>query len=369
MRKFLGLVAVAVVALAAAAPCLADELITVDGTVHQCEILSVDATGVVARGKMKSGDVVQVKVPVARIDPVCFYELRDKSIGATDGKARLDLAVWAVEQGLFSRAKIQVKKAAEADPKLLEDLEAGKYPEIREGIARGILTSAEADIAAGRFDPARQKLEILAARLSDTEAGVKSCDALRTLETKMNEAAAKKEAAEKAKLDDAARKQEDARAKLLAAVDDDYAKGRAHALDGLTEDNAGKALDLLESALGDGAAALKKLDAIDKDHADDAALLAESKARRTKTVAGMVKIRIHRADIYMWRGSLNDAKKELDEARKLDPTNPEIDAASERLLAADDDDTFETRYLRERRLSGNRFPPSVSPRGGGGRGR
>jgi hypothetical protein len=371
MRHFLGSVAAAVVALAAASPCFADELITSDGTVHPCEVLSVDETGVVARGKMKTGDVVQLKVPVARLDPLWYYERRDKSIGPTDGKARLNFAVWAVEQGLFSRAKIQVRKAAEADPKLAEDIQNGKYPEIREGIGRSILASAENDISTGKFDNARQKLEILLGRLSDTEAGGKACDVIRTLETKVNEANAKKEADEKAKLDEAARKQADARAKLLAAVDEDYAKGRAKALDGLTEDNAGKALDLLESALSDGDHALKKLDAIDKDHADDATLMADAKARRAKTIAGMVKIRIHRADIFMWRGSLPDAKKELDAARLLDPTNPDIDSAAERMLAADDDDTFETRYLRDRRTSGNRFPgaPGPTPHGGGGRGR
>jgi hypothetical protein len=106
MRKLLGLVAALAVTLAFASPCRADELIMSDGTSHQCEIISVDETGVVARGKMKSGDVVQLKLPISKLDPHCYYGLRDKSIGATDGKARLQFAVWAVEQGMFSRAKI-----------------------------------------------------------------------------------------------------------------------------------------------------------------------------------------------------------------------------------------------------------------------
>jgi tetratricopeptide (TPR) repeat protein len=270
---------------------------------------------------------------------------------------------------MFSRAKIQVRKAAEADPKLAEDIQAGKFPEIREGIAKSILTSAESDMGAGRLDNAREKLEILLARLSDTEAGGKACDAIRTLETKVTEAAAKSEADAQAKLDDAAKKQSEARAKRLAAVDDDYAKGRAFALDGLTEDNHGKALDLMANALEKGKAALKKLDAIDKEGADDAAFVAEAKARRTKTTKGMVKIYIHRADLYMWRGSLPNAKKEIEAARELDPTNPEIEAAMTRLLDSDDDDTFETRYLRERRQNGSRFPSQLPSRGGGGRGR
>jgi len=371
MSKLFGLVAAAAVSLAAALPCRADELITSDGTCHECEILSVDENGVLARGKMKSGDMVQLKVPIARIDPHCYYALRDKAIGPTDGKARLQFAVWAVEQGMFSRAKIQVRKAAEADPKLAEDIQAGKFPEIREGIAKSILASAETDTAAGRLEMAREKLEILLARLSDTEAGGKACDSIRTLETKVTEAAAKSEAEAQSKLDEAAKKQAEARAKRLAAVDEDYAQGRAHALEGLTEDNHGKALELMEKALNEGKSAMKKLDAIEKEGADDAAFLAEAKARRTKTTKGMVKIYIHRADLYMWRGSLPNAKKEIEAARELDPTSPEIEAAATRLLDADDDDTFETRYLRERRQNGNRFPPGnhPTPKGGGRGGR
>ena len=73
--------------------------------------------------------------------------------------------------------------------------------------------------------------------------------------------------------------------------------------------------------------------------------------------------KLHRADLYMWRGSLPDAKKEIDAARAIDPANPAIDAAMERLLAANDDDDFDRRVRPEQRASGSRF------RGGGGRGR
>jgi hypothetical protein len=361
MRTLSGLAATAALTIAAALPCRADELITADGTTHTCEIVSVDAKGVTARGKLKSGEVVEVKIPAARLDPHCWYDLRDKSIGPTDGRARLDLAVWAVEQGLFSRAKIQVRKAAEADPKLAEEIRAGKYPEIREGIARSVLASAESDITAGRFDVARQKVEIVLARLSDTAAGARACDVVRTLDAKQSEAAARQEAEAKAKLDEAARKQADARATLLAAVDADYAKGKAHATDGLTEDDVGKALELLSQALTDGKAALKKLDAIEKDHAADADLVADAKKRRESTVAGMVKVHIHRADLYMWRGSLPNAKEEIDAARKLDPANPEIDAAMQRLLDANDEDTYDVRR------AGGRFGGRGGSGGGGRR--
>jgi len=299
---------------------------------------------------------VELKVPVARLDPLCFYTLRDAAIG-NDAKARMRFAMWCVDNDLLSRAQLQVKKAAKADPKLLEDLAEGKYPEIREKIAARILASAEGDLAAGQIDMARQKLEILLARLSDTEAGGKARDVIRTCEAKGAEADAKAAADAQAKLDEAARKAGEARAKLLGEVDAEYEKGRADATDGLTEDDHGKALGIFERALGHGESAMKKLDSIEKRYPDDADFLSEAAARRQKLLQGMVKIHVHRADLYIWRGSLPNAKKEIDAARKLVPSSPDIEAAMQRLLAAEeDDDTLETRYLRERRQSGSRSP-------------
>jgi tetratricopeptide (TPR) repeat protein len=349
--------------VSSAALAFADELITADGTTHSCEIVSVAEDGVVAKGKLKTGESVELKVPVARLDANWFYVRRDAAIG-NDAKARVRFAVWCVENDLFSRAKIQVKKAAAADPKLMDELASGKYAEIREKIAGRVLASAEADIAAAKFDPAREKLEILLGRLSDTEAGGKARDVLRSLDTKQGEAEAAQAAANQAKLDDAARKAAETRAKLLAAVDEEYAKGKEYATNGLTEDNVGQALDLLDKALDRGEAAMKKLDAIEKDHAGEADLMTEAKARREKVRNGMVKVHIHRADLYIWRGSLPDAKKEIDAARAINPGDPSIDAAMERLLAADDDDDFDSRVRPEQRASGSRFGGRGGGRGG-----
>jgi tetratricopeptide (TPR) repeat protein len=219
-------------------------------------------------------------------------------------------------------------------------------------------------MAAGRLDNAREKLNIVLAKLPDTDAGDKARGVFRTLEVKEDEAEAKADAAAKEKLEDTARKTAEANAKLLASVDDEIAKARALATEGFTEDDCGKALELLERALGRGNQAMDKLDAIEKDHAQDLGLVEDAKARRKKLIAGIVRVRIQRADLYMWRGSIPNAKKEIDAAKAIDPTNPAISSAMERLMAAnDDDDPLERRELRERRQAGgSRF-------GGGGRGR
>lgn len=361
-RRFpIAVAATAALLLASALPALAAEVVTIDGVSHTCEVLRVDPDGVLVRGKMKSGDVVEVKIPASKVDPQCWYGLRDAAIG-NDAKARVDFAVWCVEHDLYSHAKSQMKKAAAADPKLLEDLTAGKYPEIREGIAKRVLASAEADMSHGRLDAARQKLEMLLLRLSDTASGGRACDVIKVLDEKTAAAERQSAADAAAKLDAEAKKAADARAKLFEPADADYEKAKQLATEGLTEDSDQKALDHLAQALTRGAASMSKLDALEKAHAADADVVAGVAERRTKTVAGMVKLHVHRADLYIWRGSLPNAKKELDAASKLDPSNPDIASAMQRLLAADEDDPLELRWLRERRETGSRF-------GRGGRGR
>ena len=368
MLKLPGLVALAFAAASFAAGTVrADELTTVDGNVHECTILSVDEDGVNAKGTLKTGETVELKVPAARLDPYCFYMLRDKAIGK-DAKARLRFALWAVDQGLFAQAKAQVRKAAKDDPKLLEDLQAGKYPEIREKIAAHVLASAESDMTAGNLDNAREKLNIVLARLPDTDAGEKARGVFKALEGKEREAEAKAEADAKAKLEENARKALEANAKLLASVDEEISKARELATQGFTEDDCGQALELLERALGRGNDAMKRLEAIEKDNADNQALVQEARIRRNKLTAGIVRVRIQRADLYIWRGSLPNAKKELDAAKAIDPMNPSIASAMERLMSAnsDDDDPLIRRDVRDQRQSGgSRF----SRGGGGGRGR
>src|SRR5262245_24984388 len=103
MRLHTVAAAVALV-VSSAAFAVADVLIMADGTTHACEIVSVAEDGVVAKGKLKTGESVELKVPAARLDATWFYDRRDAALG-NDAKGRVKLAVWCVENDLFSRAK------------------------------------------------------------------------------------------------------------------------------------------------------------------------------------------------------------------------------------------------------------------------
>ena len=178
---------------------------------------------------------------------------------------------------------------------------------------------------------------------------------------------AKKEEEAQAQLADDAKEADKARNKLLEPVDRELKRGKEYLSKGLTEDSESKSLQLLRDAIGKGNIALKKLDGLDKNHADDAELMTEVQERRDKTIAGMVKAYLYRADIYTWRGNTNGARKEIEKARELDPENPDLAAAEQRTYERENDDALELRWQRGRR-EGMRFRGGGVPRGGGMRG-
>jgi tetratricopeptide (TPR) repeat protein len=345
----------------------ADEVLLADGNTLEGKVLEVREDAVKVTFSPEGGGTITMDYPAARLDPHYFYGLRDQAAGQ-DAKARLRLALWAVEQGMFSRAKSQVKKAAAIDPQLVKDIEEGKLPEIREGIADRILASAESDIQAGRLDRADEKLQLLLARLPDTEAGNKARDLLRSVEAKQDEEEAKQEA-KKAAEDDAKLKEDEKKAaaerkKLLDGVWRGLKQGKKWMNEGLVEESDSKALEILAKALGRGREGIKELDEIVKTRAADATLVSEAETWRAKVVAAMVRVHLHRSDIYVWRGSLKQARDEVKEAMALDTNNLDAISALQRISDAQSDDTWGIRWRRGAAAPGSRF---AGGRGGGGR--
>src|SRR5262245_21534856 len=352
-----------------AGPASAEEVLLADGNALDAKVLEVPEDAIRVTYSPKGGGTVTMDYPAARLDPPYFYGLRDQAAGQ-DAKAHIKLALWAVEQGMFSRGKSQVKKAAAIDPGLVKSIEEGKLPELRDVIADRILGSAERDIQAGRLEVAAGKLEIILPRLPHTEAGNKDRDVMKALEAKEDEEEAKQEA-KKAAEDEAKLKEEEKKAaaerkKLLDGVWKGLKQGKKWMNEGLEEDSDSRALELLEKALGRGKEGLDDLDELVKTHAADATLVSEAQTWRRKVVAAMVRVRLHRAEIYLWRSSLNQARDEVKAAMALDPQNPDILTALSRIDDAQSDDDWGLRWRRGGAAGGGRFGGG---RGGGGGGR
>jgi hypothetical protein len=357
------LVLAVVLAIACPAVCRAEDVLLVDGTVFSGTVDKVEQTGVTVTMKPGGGGTATVKVPASRLDPAWFYGHLDAMAGK-DAKAHVDLASWAVEHGLFSRARAQIRKAEEIDPAYVKDVRENRFPEVREGIATQVLASAEGDVKAGRFEAAEEKLELLLLRLPDTEAGGRARDVMTSLEQAMEARDAKAVEDARAKLAEADRKAADERAAKFAEFDRDLAKVRKIAVEGLNEDSDSKALALLESALAKVKPRLADLDRIEKAAGTDAADLKEVADRRTRIQRAMVKVHLHRADIHLFRGNEKDAMREIDAAKAIDAQNPDVALAAIRASVSDDD--VPDRWRRGG-AGGGRF--SGGARGGGRGGR
>ena len=366
MRMVIGVSVLLLAILAVALPASADDIIMRDGTIREGKIESVEKNGVRVTMTPKSGGRATMLVPTSRLDIHWFYSLWDQKLG-DDAKGRIKLALWAVEHGLFSRAKIQVQRAAKIDPQLVKDIKEGHLPEIREGIATRVLESAEKDMKKDDLEMAEKKLEILLTRMPDTEAGTAAVQVYKDLQAKMEAWRAEQKQKEKDALAEEERKQAEEREKILKDVDDDIDKARGNAQKGLTEDSEQKSLQLLKRAIDQGESALKKLERIHKNHGDDAELMKGVQERHDYLINGIVKLRIQRSDIYVWRQSTTNARRELDEARKLDPDNPDIASAEQRIDSQDDQNALDLRWQRNRR-EGMRFRGGGAVHGGRGGG-
>ncbi|MDJ0975945.1 MAG: hypothetical protein QNJ98_15915 [Planctomycetota bacterium] len=331
-----------------------DDILMKDGRVRRGKIVSVEENGLVVKFRPAGGGSAQMLVKAEQLDPHFFYEKRSAAAG-DDAKAHLKLGLWAFENGLWSRAKIAVRKATELDPKLIADIQSGKLHEIRDKIAQRILESAKKDMKDGNAARAEKKLEALLARMADTEAGAGAAELIRECQRLSEEAAAQAEKERKAKMDADALAEEEAREKLLEPVRKDLLKGKELMTDGLTEDSESQALKLLRQAISKGESALKKIEKLEEKQADDAKLIETITEWKKKAIAAMVKMHIHRADIYAGRPSIPNAKKELEAARKLDPDNPNIDMAAQRIEDREEEDRWEIRWRRQRAAGEGRF--------------
>jgi hypothetical protein len=365
-RRFLsGFAAAGLLAVGAAGALAAEDILLEDGRVVRGDILEVREDGLRVKGRPKEGGVAEMVIRADLLDAEWYYGLRDKAAGE-DAKSHLKLAMWCVEKGLFSRAQAQIHRAAELDPKLVKDIREGTLPGIREGIAAKVLASARADEKAGRVALAQEKVELLLARMPDTPAGAEAADYLPDIEAKAAEKEAKDQADARAKLAEEERKAEEARDRLLAPVEETLKKGKALASRALAEDNQPQAIEMLGQALQMGEACIDTLEAIAKEKSGDGTLAPRVAELQARITASMIKGYLHKAEMYMWRGSLPNAKAEIAKVEKLDPGNTDAASLADRIEDTEKGLNDEQRWRRGGPGGDSRFGGRRGGGGGGG---
>jgi tetratricopeptide (TPR) repeat protein len=109
--------------------------------------------------KLKVGEAI-VSVAVRDVAPYSFYELRLRRMDPKDAAARFALAVYCIENNLFSEARRELSKTVELDASLAQEVEA-KSEEIRKKEPAFLLEKSQALLKQEKYDEAMKELQSL----------------------------------------------------------------------------------------------------------------------------------------------------------------------------------------------------------------
>ena len=143
MNRCIGLAAllIAMVAFSGIALAEKEEMILRDGTTGYANVLETKADSVKIAFK-KDGADVSLVLKADKIDPHCFYTIRNKHMERTAAN-HFALGIYCAENGLSNRAKHQIDVAKSIDSEYVEKQKA--IPGLREGVARKVLARAVVD--------------------------------------------------------------------------------------------------------------------------------------------------------------------------------------------------------------------------------
>ncbi|MHC4953537.1 MAG: tetratricopeptide repeat protein [Planctomycetota bacterium] len=340
----------------------ADRLIILKGgRVFHGEVTASDAESVTVKRTDGEKEGETIKIPVDDCDPHFFYSVRDKDIG-DDAKARIELAKYAVEEEMFSRAKAQMSRARADDPKVVEDFMKNDFPRIKEGLADKLLKAGERALKRGSTKNAKKYASAVLTKFADTKAVPGAKKLLDDIQAKLDaETAKKRKQRRRSEASDEARAERMAEAErhnMLEPVEKLIDQGAEANNRGLTADSDSKVDSAFKSAAAKYEHAVRQVDANLKTNPKDEDVVKALKEMRVTAVEGGVQAYLNLADSLAARGSYSGAKKACDDALKLDPNNADALAAKASISTADDG--------WSRRLDGRRRGGGVG-RGGGGR--
>jgi tetratricopeptide (TPR) repeat protein len=153
-------------ALASAPSAFGEEVVLKSGTRYDASVVDVlpgaDATqGDVRFTVLIGSGAATLVLPYDRIDPESLLGLVAARTDLTKGAGHLALARLALSRGLYARATASFRRAAELDPALAGERDAGIVA-IRDDLAKRALVEAEADMKRGRSDMALEKARAVA---------------------------------------------------------------------------------------------------------------------------------------------------------------------------------------------------------------
>ena len=328
MNRHIALIVLAALAIAPGA-FAQDQLIFVKGGgVYRGTVLKCDAKTVTVKLSAEHGGTTHT-VEADRFEPYFFYQVRDKALG-NDAAGRIELAKYAVDNDMFSRAKAQMDAARAIDPKTVEEFMKTEFPKIKEGLAARLLKAAQKALRVGSTKNAHKYASTILTKFGGTKVDGQATALLDQVQAKIDADQAKKRAqrrrSEKA-LEEIDAKQETAkRDSMLAPVEKAIDAAEAANRRGLTGKNMSKQKAGFESAASKYKHAMKLADSHSKGTQEADLLTALAEMSQTGK-DGAVQAYLNLANLYSSRGNYVKGTEYCNMALAIDPNNAEAKSA------------------------------------------
>jgi tetratricopeptide (TPR) repeat protein len=329
---------------------------------HRLNGFVVDATEDTVKLQVPRGQGVKVttSIPVGKIDPHSYFEMRTLTLGS-DPAAHLSLIRYSIENNLYTRAYYLYERVKALDPKFVEHFEKEELPALKEKISKEMLASAQDAMEKGNLFDAAHDLSFVLTRFNQTQAADQARNLIDQLEEKFIKTHDTEIDATVAKLTEE-KKEAELKAfqegmKLLEPVIKFIEQGRKRNHDALKKSTSSQSIKEFEAAANHFKKAVNQLDTLKKRHAEDTNLLAMIEQYRAEGVGEAVGAYINAGRAYLDRTSFKQALACADKALKVDPENTyargfraEVEAAEQAMA----EDAADYRFNRRRGRRGIR---------------
>ena len=296
------------------------------GAVYHGKVLSSDATSATVhlRGEEKA-----ITVDAAKFDPHCFYTIRDKALG-DDANGRIELAKFCVDNDLYSRAKVQMDRARQTDPKVVEKFMETEFPKIKEGLAARVMASANRAFQNNSMKNAHNYASLILTKFQGTKVDAQAEALLTKVQAKIDadqekrRAQRRKSEARSAEVD--AKQEEAKRDSMLSPIEKAIDSAEKANNRGLTAKNLSKQKAGLESAASKYVHAMKQADAAAKSAQEPDLQKALGEMSATAK-GGAIQAYINLANVYSSRGNYVKGTEYCNKALAIDPNNAEAKSA------------------------------------------
>lgn len=316
--------------LALAGVATAEEVLLNDGTSVEAEIQSVDQNGmtVLYEGKTHTAKPEDV-------DAHFYYEQWAKRV-QKDAEGHLRLAVFAYENGMFSQARSQYRKAQRLDKDLVKQFETDIVPKLKEGVAQQLLALARKAIQKEDWDQAKRIASKILTELEDTKAAAEAREAIASVHlwqaTKDEERLVRSLAHYLPKDEKQALQMQDRIAKKLDPIQRRIEKAQDLVTKGLRTKSANRQKGIFQQAAKRFDKIVADLDKLAADAAGDDALVAHIGEMRTTAVRDGVDAYVNAGQVYLIRRSYDDAMNMANLALVLDPNSQSAKQFQQRAL-------------------------------------